>query len=61
MYERRLSLIFEGHRWIDMRRWGRLAQLPLDRPTFFVAKVMPIPGTECDARPADLKPAQCLA
>lgn len=59
MYERRMSLIFEGHRWVDMRRWGRLAQLPLDRPTFFVAKVMPIPGAECDARPADLKPPQC--
>jgi hypothetical protein len=59
MYERRMSLMFEGHRWIDMRRWGRLAQLPLDRPTFFVAKVMPIPGGECDARPADLKPPQC--
>lgn len=59
MYERRLSLIFEGHRWADMRRWGRLAQLPLDRPTFFVAKVMPIPGAECDARPPELRPAQC--
>jgi len=61
MYERRMSLLYEAHRWIDMRRWGRLAQLPLDRPTFFVAKVMPIPGTECDARPADLKPPQCLS
>ncbi len=59
MYERRMSLLFEGHRWVDMRRWGRLAQLPLDRPTFFVAKVMPVPGGECDARPADLKPADC--
>lgn len=59
MYERRMSLLFEGHRWIDMRRWGRLGQLPLDRPTHFVAKVMPIPGAECDARPADLKPMQC--
>ncbi len=59
MYERRMSLLFEGHRWVDMRRWGRLAQLPLDRPTHFVAKVMPIPTTECDARPAELRPAQC--
>lgn len=58
-YERRMSLIFEGLRWVDMRRWGRLGQLPLDRPNFFVAKVMPIPGAECDARPADVKPAQC--
>ena len=59
MYERRMSLIFEGLRWVDMRRWGRLAQLPLDRPTFFVAKVMPIPGAECDARPPELRPPQC--
>ncbi len=59
MYERRMSLIFEGHRWVDMRRWGRLGQFPLDRPTFFVAKVMPVPGGECDARPAALKPPQC--
>jgi len=59
MYERRMSLIFEGHRWVDMRRWGRLAALPLDRPSFFVAKVMPIPGAECDARPEDVRPAQC--
>jgi hypothetical protein len=37
-------------RWVDMRRWGRLNQLPLDQPGFFVAKVMPIPQTECDGR-----------
>jgi hypothetical protein len=59
MYERRMSLLYEAHRWIDMRRWGRLSQLPLDRPTHFVAKVMPIPGGECDARPAELRPPQC--
>jgi hypothetical protein len=50
MYERRYSLILEGMRWVDMRRWGRLNQLPLDQPGFFVAKVMPIPQTECDGR-----------
>jgi hypothetical protein len=33
-----------------MRRWGRLGRLPLDQPTHFVAKVMPIPQAECDAR-----------
>ncbi len=31
LYERRYSLYFEGHRWIDMRRYNRLNQLPLDR------------------------------
>ncbi|WP_432766785.1 RagB/SusD family nutrient uptake outer membrane protein [Phycicoccus elongatus] len=30
--QRRYSLFGEGHRWIDMRRWGRLNQLPIDRP-----------------------------
>lgn len=31
--QRRYSLFYEGHRWVDMRRFGRLAQLPLDLPT----------------------------
>ncbi len=51
LYEKRLSLLAEGFRWIDMRRYGRLNQLPLDNPTGpnknFVAKVMPIPQGEC--------------
>jgi hypothetical protein len=49
-YEKRYSLLFEGHRWHDMRRYGRLNTLPLDRPNHFVARVMPIPKTECDGR-----------
>ncbi len=32
MYQRRYSLFGEGHRWVDMRRWGRLNELPIDRP-----------------------------
>jgi len=59
MYERRYSLMFEGLRWVDMRRWNRLAQLPLDKPGMFVAKVMPIPQAECDAR--TVKPNGCNA
>lgn len=31
--QRRYSLFYEGHRWVDMRRFGRIAQLPLDLPT----------------------------
>ena len=31
LHERRYSLFLEGHRWIDMRRYERLDQLPLDR------------------------------
>jgi len=50
LYERRYSLLFEGQRWNDHRRFNRLSELPLDRPTHFVAKVMPIPQAECDAR-----------
>jgi hypothetical protein len=30
LYNRRLSLLFEGHRWIDMRRFGRLNLLTID-------------------------------
>ncbi len=54
MYEKHMSLLFEGSRWVDMRRWGRLGQLPIDRTGQFVAKVMPIPQTECDARAGKL-------
>ncbi len=58
LYERRYSLLFEGQRWNDYRRLNRLNQLPLDRPTQFVAKVMPIPQAECDARVT--KPTGCV-
>ena len=57
LYERRYSLIIEGMRWIDVRRFGKLSSLPLDLPTHFVAKVVPIPKAECDAR--DVKPNGC--
>lgn len=30
LHERRYSLFLEGHRWIDMRRYGRLEMLPRD-------------------------------
>jgi hypothetical protein len=49
--QRRLSLVLEGHRWPDHRRFGRLADLPIDLPaTQFIAKVQPIPTEECDYR-----------
>jgi starch-binding outer membrane protein, SusD/RagB family len=50
LYEKRYSLLWEGHRWIDVRRWGRLLTLPLDIPTHFRARVMPVPQSECLAR-----------
>jgi starch-binding outer membrane protein, SusD/RagB family len=51
LYERRYSLLFEwGHRWIDMRRYGRLNQLPLDRAGDVVHPTFPIPTDEVLAR-----------
>ncbi|MCE2940888.1 MAG: RagB/SusD family nutrient uptake outer membrane protein [Gemmatimonadota bacterium] len=47
LYERRYSLLFEGHRWFDVRRYGRLLSLPLDLPTHFRVSVMPVPQAEC--------------
>jgi hypothetical protein len=51
LLQKRYSLLLEGHRWIDMRRYNRLAQLPRDITTgvnaHFVAKVQPVPQAEC--------------
>jgi hypothetical protein len=60
LYERRMSLLMEGDRWIDYRRYGLLNQLPLDVTsgpfTDFVAKVMPIPAAECLLRVGQAPP-----
>ncbi len=44
--QRRYSLYGEGHRWIDMRRYNRLATLPIDRTGDDVWVQFPIPATE---------------
>jgi starch-binding outer membrane protein, SusD/RagB family len=44
--QRRFSLFYEGHRWIDMRRYGLLSQLPLDRTGDDVWDKFPLPVTE---------------
>lgn len=44
--QRRFSLFFEGHRWIDMRRYNRLNQLPIDRTDDDVWTEFPLPLTE---------------
>jgi hypothetical protein len=45
VYERRNSLLLEGgHRWIDLRRLGRLDTLPTDGGTIHME--MPIPIAE---------------
>jgi len=46
LQQRRYSLFFEGHRWIDMRRYGKLNELPVDRADDQVWDKMPIPLTE---------------
>jgi starch-binding outer membrane protein, SusD/RagB family len=48
--ERRLSLFLEGHRWIDVRRFGRIASLPNGGTGFTVARQQVIPQAECQAR-----------
>ncbi|WP_395833334.1 RagB/SusD family nutrient uptake outer membrane protein [Archangium violaceum] len=53
--QRRYSLLFEGgHRWIDMRRYGKLEELPKDVAGHNVHKSFPIPIAESDARQGDL-------
>jgi starch-binding outer membrane protein, SusD/RagB family len=47
LYEKRYSLLWEGHRWFDVRRWNRLTTLPLDLPSHFRVKVLPVPQAEC--------------
>ena len=58
LYNRRYSLLFEGHRWIDMRRYDRLSDLLLD-PSLRVHARFPFPVSECDAR--DPTPSQGCA
>ena len=54
LYERRYSLAHEGHRWIDVRRFGRLDTLPLDITTgpntHVRALQQVVPLAECQAR-----------
>ena len=44
--QRRYSLFGEGHRWIDMRRYNLLNQLPIDRAGDDVWAQFPRPATE---------------
>ena len=49
--QRRYSLLFEGgHRWIDTRRFGLLATLPIALPSHTVPTRFPFPEAECLAR-----------
>ena len=44
--QRRYSLFGEGHYWLDMRRLGRLDQIPKDRTGDIVHEVFPVPLQE---------------
>lgn len=46
LLQRRYSLFGEGHRWIDMRRFDRLSELPNDRTGDNVPLAVPIPRNE---------------
>jgi hypothetical protein len=51
LLQRRYSLMFEGgHRWIDSRRFNRLATLPKALPTHNVHSRFPFTEAECLAR-----------
>jgi hypothetical protein len=51
LYNRRYSLFFEyGHRWVDMRRYNRLDELPRALPSHRVFPRVPIPVDECNQR-----------
>ena len=48
LYNRRYSLAFEyGHRWIDMRRYGRLDQVEKVLATHRIFPIVPLPQQEC--------------
>ena len=44
--QRRYSLYCEGHRWVDLRRYNLLSELPIDRPGDQVWTEFPLPVTE---------------
>jgi hypothetical protein len=50
LYNRRWSLLFEGHRWADVRRFGRLNTLTRDLPNQIVVSRLVVPQAECLAR-----------
>ena len=44
--QRRFSLYYEGHRWIDLRRYNLLSELPIDRAGDDVWTEFPLPVSE---------------
>lgn len=50
LYEKRYSLMFEGHRWLDLLHYGLLATLPKAAPNHKIFDANPYPVNECVAR-----------
>jgi len=46
LHERMYSLFLEGHRWVDVRRFNRLDQLPIDRSGDKIFRQFPRPLDE---------------
>ncbi len=46
LFQRRYSLFYEGHRWVDLRRYDLLNTLPIDRTDDDVFEAFPLPVTE---------------
>jgi hypothetical protein len=60
LYNRRYSLFDEyGHRWVDVRRYGRLATLEKALSNHKIFPVVPIPVDECNQRLAQ-PPKGCV-
>jgi len=58
LYNRRYSLLWEGgFRWVDLRRYGLLAQLPKQRPGDITIPYLSLPADDCAVRSP--KPAGC--
>ena len=47
LLQRRYSLLWEGHRWVDVRRFGLIPTLPLDVVGQFRQVQQPVPQAEC--------------
>ena len=58
LYEKRYTLFWEGgFRWIDLRLYNKLGELPKDLPTHKIISRFPLPQAEC--LPRNPTPAGC--
>lgn len=57
LYEKRYSLLWEGHRWLDLLHYDRLTQLTKAAPNHKIFDANPYPVNEC--APRDPQPEGC--